>query len=57
VVLHSFYVQLLLINFVLVLIGKFDQKSNFHPRLDWTRLYKSRKGPKHGEKVVFKSRE
>ena len=29
----------------LILIEKFDQKSNFHPRLAWTRPYKSRMGP------------
>jgi len=29
VILHYFYVQLLLINLILILIVKFDQKSNF----------------------------
>jgi len=29
VVMHSFFIQLLSINLVLVLIGKFDQKLNF----------------------------
>ena len=41
----------------LVLIEKFDQKANFHPRLVWIRPYKSRIGPKQGENMVFKSRE
>jgi len=30
------------LTFFLVLIRKFGQKLNFHPRLAWTRLYKSR---------------
>ena len=36
------------------LIRNFDQKSNFQPRLVWTRPYKSRIGPKRGENLVFK---
>ena len=39
----------------LVLIGKFDQKLNFQPRLAWIKPYKN--GPKLREKVIFKSRE
>jgi len=39
---HSFYIQLLPINFVLVLIGKFDQKLNFNP--DWPEQ-KAKEGP------------
>jgi len=38
-VLHSFYVQLLLLTLFSVLIGKFDQESNFQPRLVRTRSY------------------
>ena len=40
----------------LVLIGKFDQKSNVHSRLA-EQPYKSQIRPKRGENVVFKSRE
>jgi len=38
----------------LVLIGKFDEKSNFLPWLAWTRPYKSWAGPKQGESIVIK---
>jgi len=31
--------------------------SNFHPRLAWTRPYKSQIGNKQGENVIFKSQE
>ena len=41
----------------LVLIGKFDQKPNFQPRLASIRPYKSRIGNKDGENMVLKSRE
>ena len=41
----------------LILIGNFDQKLNFQPRLVWTRPYKSRIGLKRGENLIFKSRE
>ena len=54
VVLHSFYVQLLLFNLILVLNGKFDRRLNFHLRLART-IYKSRIGPKLGKYIVFKS--
>jgi len=53
IVLHSFYVQLLLLNLVSFLIGKFDQKSNTHPRLAWTRPYMRRIRPKQEENVVL----
>jgi len=38
----------------LVLIGKFDQKPNFQPRLASTRPYKIRIGNNHGENMVPK---
>jgi len=57
VVLYSFYVQLLPINFVSCLNWKFDQKLNFHLRLAWTRICKCQIRPKQGENVVLKSRE
>jgi len=41
----------------LVLIGKFEQKSNFQPQVTWTRPYKSWIGPKRGENAVSKSPE
>ena len=47
----------LVVTFLLVLIEKLNQKSNFQPWLAWTRSYKSRIGPKQGENIVFKSRE
>jgi len=42
VVLDIFNMQLLLINLISSLIGKFNQKSNFQPRLAWTRPHKRR---------------
>ena len=39
----------------LVLIGKFNQKSNFYPRLAGTKTYKSQVGPKRGENVVLRA--
>ena len=45
------------LNLFLVLIRKFDQKSNFHPRMAWSRPYKSQVGPKQGENFILKSRE
>jgi len=47
VALHSFYVQLLLINLFPVLIGKFDWQSNFQPRFAGTRPYNAQTGGKH----------
>jgi len=46
------YYQLILFQ---VLIDKFDQKSNFYPRLAGTKPYKSRIGPKRGENVVLRA--
>jgi len=40
-----------------VLIGKFDQVSNFQPRLARTRSYKSRIGTKREKNIVFKGCE
>jgi len=37
IVLHSFFLQIIHINLILALIGKFDQKSNFQPRLFCTK--------------------
>ena len=45
------------LTFFLSLIGKFDQKSNFHPRMAWSRPYKSQIEPKQGENFILKSRE
>ena len=45
------------LNLFLVLTGKFDQKSNFHPRIAWSRPYKSQIVPKQGENFILKSRE
>ena len=56
-VLHSFYVNYYWLNLFLVLIRKFDQKSNFQPWLAWTGAYNSRIGNKRGENIVFKSPE
>jgi len=39
----------------LVLIGKFDKKSNFHPRLTRTKPYESRIAPKRGENMVLRA--
>jgi len=39
----------------LVLIWKFDQKSDVQPRLALARPYKGRKGPNRGENEIFKS--
>ena len=42
------------LTFFLVLIGKFDQKSNFQPLLAWISPYKSW-WAKQGENEIFKS--
>jgi len=47
----------LVVTFLLVLIEKFNQKSNFQSWLVWTKPYKSRIGPKQKENIIFKSRE
>jgi len=39
----------------LVLIGKFNQKSNFYPRLAGTKPYKTRIWPKRGENMVLRA--
>ena len=45
-------------NFLLYSYPKsLDQKSNFQPRLVWTRPYKSWIWPKRGENIAFKSRD
>ena len=56
-VLHSFNAQILTIKFISSLNWKLDQKSNFQSRLALIRHCKSRLGNKHGENMVFKSRE
>ena len=45
------------LNLFLVLTGKFDQKSNFHPQMAWSKPYKSKIGPKQGENFILKSQE
>jgi len=45
------------LNLFLVLTGKFDRKSNFHPRMAWSRPYKRLIGPKQGENFILKSQE
>ena len=52
-ILHGFYVQLLLINLVLVLIGKFDQKSNFQPWLETEHALKESNRAQTGRKRGF----
>jgi len=54
VLLHSFYIQLQLVN----LISSANWESQiFCPELAWTEPYMSRIGPKWGENAIFRSRE
>jgi len=52
VVLHHSMYKYYQLTLFLVLIGKFDQKLNFQPRLAWIRSYKSRMGLNE-EKTCF----
>jgi len=40
---------------IMVLIGMFDQKSNFRPQLAWSSPYKSRIGPKREKKEISRA--
>jgi len=44
------------LNLFLVLTGKFDQKSNFHPRMAWSRPYRAKYG-QNREKTLFSRAE